>query len=172
MKQIASHRDYQAPVSETEELDFDAPGDKRGLWKPALLIAVVLLALILAKVLGLDAHLKEIEPWIASLGHWGPLVFVAIYVVATLAAMLHAGGGRVTDVERETEHGRAVWDIEVQRGGVEHDIDVDRATGDVLRHRSEADDDNRKGRDDDSKGRDDDHDDHDDRHDDDHGYDD
>jgi uncharacterized membrane protein YkoI len=46
----------------------------------------------------------------------------------------------VTDAERETEHGRAVWDIEVQKGAVEHDIDVDRATGDVLRHRSEADD--------------------------------
>jgi uncharacterized membrane protein YkoI len=47
----------------------------------------------------------------------------------------------VTDAERETEHGRAVWDIEVQRGSVEHDIDVDRATGEVLRHKSETDDD-------------------------------
>jgi hypothetical protein len=58
----------------------------------------------------------------------------------------------VTDAERETEHGRAVWDIEVQRGTVEHDIDVDRTTGDVLRHKSEADNDS-----DDRGGHDDDH---------------
>jgi hypothetical protein len=56
-------------------------------------------------------------------------------------AVKAAGGGRVIDVERETEHGRAVWDIDVRKAGVEHDIDVDRATGEVLRHRSEADDD-------------------------------
>jgi hypothetical protein len=70
---------------------------------------------------------------------------------AKAIAIRAAGGGRVTDAERETEHGRAVWDIEVQRGNVEHNIDVDRATGDVLRHRSEADNDSndRGGRDDD-----------------------
>ncbi|HET6532708.1 MAG TPA: PepSY domain-containing protein [Actinoplanes sp.] len=50
-----------------------------------------------------------------------------------------AGGGRVTKIERETEHGRAVWDVEVIRGGVEHDIDVDRRTGAVLRHRIDHD---------------------------------
>jgi hypothetical protein len=60
---------------------------------------------------------------------------------AKAIAIKAAGGGRVTDVERETEHGRAVWDIEVQKGAIEHDIDVDRTTGDVLRHRSERDDD-------------------------------
>jgi hypothetical protein len=46
----------------------------------------------------------------------------------------------VTKVERETEHGRAVWDVEVYRSGVEHDIDVDRATGQVLRHKTDRDD--------------------------------
>jgi hypothetical protein len=50
-------------------------------------------------------------------------------------AIRTAGGGRVTKVESETEHGRAVWDVDVLLKGVEHDIDVDRATGSVLRHR-------------------------------------
>jgi hypothetical protein len=53
-------------------------------------------------------------------------------------ALRAAGGGRVTDVEAETEHGRAVWDLDVVVGGVRHDIDVDRATGEVLRHRTRA----------------------------------
>ena len=46
-----------------------------------------------------------------------------------------AGGGQVIKVEGEVEHGRAVWDVDVLVNGVEHDIDVDRATGTVLRHR-------------------------------------
>ncbi|MEU4220703.1 PepSY domain-containing protein [Actinoplanes sp. NPDC026623] len=51
-----------------------------------------------------------------------------------------AGGGRVTGIEAETEHGRAVWDIDVVTNGVRHDIDVDRATGAVLRHRTKGSD--------------------------------
>jgi uncharacterized membrane protein YkoI len=77
---------------------------------------------------------------------------------ARTIAIRAAGGGRVTEIERETEHGRAVWDVEVYRGGVEHDIDVDRATGEVLRHKTDREDD--RGRDDDrgddDSGRDDD----------------
>jgi hypothetical protein len=44
----------------------------------------------------------------------------------------------VESVERETEHGRAVWDVDVIVNGVEHDIDVDRSTGAVTRHRVKA----------------------------------
>lgn len=50
-------------------------------------------------------------------------------------AVRAAGGGLVESVERETEHGRAVWDVDVLVNGVEHDIDVDATTGTVLRHR-------------------------------------
>jgi hypothetical protein len=46
-----------------------------------------------------------------------------------------AGGGRVVKLEGEVEHGRAVWDVDVLVKGVTHDIDVDRATGTVTRHR-------------------------------------
>ena len=54
---------------------------------------------------------------------------------AKAIALRVAGGGYVESVEGETEHGRAVWDVDVIRNGVEHDIDVDRATGAVTRHR-------------------------------------
>jgi hypothetical protein len=66
---------------------------------------------------------------------------------ARAIAVRAAGGGRVTKVERDTEHGRAVWDVEVRDGAVEHDIDVDRRTGAVLRHETDRDDD-ASGRDD------------------------
>jgi uncharacterized membrane protein YkoI len=58
---------------------------------------------------------------------------------AKAIAIKAAGGGQVTDIERETEHGRAVWDVEVLVGDVEHDLDVDRASGEVLGHESERD---------------------------------
>jgi hypothetical protein len=61
---------------------------------------------------------------------------VAVSVEAAKAiAIRAAGGGSVESVERETEHGVLVWDVDVIVGGVEHDIDVDSATGAVLRHR-------------------------------------
>ena len=52
-----------------------------------------------------------------------------------------AGGGRVTKVERETEHGRPVYHFRVLAGGAEYRVDVDRETGAVLRLRSEGSDD-------------------------------
>jgi hypothetical protein len=54
-------------------------------------------------------------------------------------ALRAAGGGRVTKVERETEHGRPVFGIEVISGGTEHDLDIDRADGTILRHRARDD---------------------------------
>ena len=67
-------------------------------------------------------------------------------------AVRAAGGGRVQDVERENEHGRDVWDVEVDVNGVEHEFDIDAASGEIVRH--DTDDD----RDDDSDDRDDDRD--------------
>ena len=80
---------------------------------------------------------------------------------AETIAIRAAGGGRVTDVEQETEHNRPVYDVEVLVGTVEHDVDVDRETGAVLLHGSEsADDSNSDDRDDgdadDDRGQDDD----------------
>ncbi|MEV4808433.1 PepSY domain-containing protein [Micromonospora avicenniae] len=57
-------------------------------------------------------------------------------------ALARAGGGRITEIEAEQEHGRPVWSVEIVSGDVEHDIDVDRDNGAVLRaEREQADDD-------------------------------
>ncbi|WP_306215152.1 PepSY domain-containing protein [Actinoplanes sp. RD1] len=65
---------------------------------------------------------------------------------AKMIALRAAGGGYVESIERETEHGRAVWDVDVVRNGVEHDIDVDRATGAITRHRTDDDNSSSSGR--------------------------
>jgi hypothetical protein len=48
-------------------------------------------------------------------------------------ALRQVGGGRITKVERETEHGRLEWKIEVRSGSVEYDVRVDAATGAITR---------------------------------------
>jgi hypothetical protein len=42
------------------------------------------------------------------------------------------GGGQVTHVERELEHGRVEWKVDVLRGNVRHEVRVDDATGAVV----------------------------------------
>jgi uncharacterized membrane protein YkoI len=55
-------------------------------------------------------------------------------------ALAAAGGGTVTTIERETEHGRAVYRIRVVHGATRHDLKVDQVTGAVVDHdaRTEA----------------------------------
>ena len=55
--------------------------------KPLLFIGGILLLFGLARSLGLGAYLKDIQPWIASLGPWAPLAFVALYVSASVLAI-------------------------------------------------------------------------------------
>jgi len=56
-------------------------------WKPILLLVAVGVVLVGARVLGLGEHLQDLRKWINSLGTWGPLVFVFLYVVAVVAAL-------------------------------------------------------------------------------------
>ncbi|WP_174531654.1 PepSY domain-containing protein, partial [Micromonospora maritima] len=79
---------------------------------------------------------------------------------AAEVALARIGGGRVVEVEAETEHGRPTWSVKVIRDGWRHEVKVDRGTGAVLeaeRERAGTDDraDDSSGRDDDG-GRDDD----------------
>jgi uncharacterized membrane protein YdjX (TVP38/TMEM64 family) len=60
---------------------------RKGLWKPILLLAAVVTVMILAKVFGAGEYLKALQGWIRDLGFWGPLVFIFLYAVATVAAL-------------------------------------------------------------------------------------
>lgn len=62
------------------------PG-RQGLWRPLLLLIIIIAILVLAKVLGLGERLVLLQNWVRSLGMWGPAVFVLIYVVAVVAAV-------------------------------------------------------------------------------------
>lgn len=55
--------------------------------RPLLLALVVLALLVAAKVFGLGDRLDDLRSWILGLGPWGPLVFIAIYAIAVVAAI-------------------------------------------------------------------------------------
>lgn len=60
---------------------------KAGWWRPVLLLAVIVAILVLSKVFGLDQRLGELRDWIDSLGAWGPVVFIFLYIGAVVAAL-------------------------------------------------------------------------------------
>jgi uncharacterized membrane protein YdjX (TVP38/TMEM64 family) len=71
-----------------EKAHATTPASQRRGWiRPVLLLAAVVTVLVLAKVFGLDERLMGVRNWIASLGPWGPVVFVLLYVAATLVAV-------------------------------------------------------------------------------------
>ncbi|MDD2901138.1 MAG: FAD-containing oxidoreductase [Syntrophales bacterium] len=65
-----------------------AAAPKRGgWWRPVLLLAVIITLLVAARLLGLGDKLGALREWIRSLGAWGPLVFMLLYIAATVAAI-------------------------------------------------------------------------------------
>ena len=62
-------------------------GKPGGWWRPVLLLAIVVALLTLARIFGVGERLAALRDWIGTLGPWGPLVFVLIYVAAVVAAL-------------------------------------------------------------------------------------
>jgi uncharacterized membrane protein YdjX (TVP38/TMEM64 family) len=60
---------------------------KTALWRPALLIGVIILIIILSRIFGVGEQLAKLRIWIASLGPLGPVVFMIVYAAATVAAL-------------------------------------------------------------------------------------
>jgi uncharacterized membrane protein YdjX (TVP38/TMEM64 family) len=56
-------------------------------WKPIVLIGALLTVFALAKIFGIGDRLAELRHWIATLGNWGPVVFLLLYIVAVVAAI-------------------------------------------------------------------------------------
>lgn len=55
-------------------------------------------------------------------------------------ALARVGGGTVTEVERDRDDNRPVWEVEIKWNGVEYDIDIDRETAEILEFDQDDDD--------------------------------
>lgn len=66
--------------------DSAQENSKRKKWlKPILLVLILISLLIISRYLGLGQKLGEIRDWIKNIGYWGPVVFILIYAIATVA---------------------------------------------------------------------------------------
>jgi uncharacterized membrane protein YdjX (TVP38/TMEM64 family) len=74
-------------VKVVEQRKGEKAGGGKGLWKPLLLLGLVVTIMVLSQVLGVGDHLKALQAWIGDLGYWGPLVFVVLYSITTVAAL-------------------------------------------------------------------------------------
>ena len=65
-----------------------AGGSKgRPMLRPILLLMIIVVVLICAHVFGLGRRLGLLRDWIDGLDPWGPIVFVFLYALATMAAI-------------------------------------------------------------------------------------
>jgi uncharacterized membrane protein YdjX (TVP38/TMEM64 family) len=60
---------------------------KSGIWRPVLLIAIVVATLILLRFLGIAERLGDLKEWIRGMGALAPPAFVLIYIIAVVAAL-------------------------------------------------------------------------------------
>jgi len=68
-------------------------------------------------------------------------------------ALARVGGGHITGVEQEMEHGRLEWKIRISHAGQRWDVRVDAGNGAITRIRSDGDSGGDSGGDDDNSGR-------------------
>ena len=59
----------------------------KGLGKPILLSLLLISFMVFARVFDLGVRVDELREWILSLGTWGPLVYLLIYVAAVVLAV-------------------------------------------------------------------------------------
>ncbi len=70
-----------------ENLSPNTQGKKISVLRPVLLLCAVLCVMFLAWYFDLGAQISQLQDWIKTLGVWGPIVFVLIYGIATVAAL-------------------------------------------------------------------------------------
>ncbi|MFC9842936.1 PepSY domain-containing protein [Streptomyces sp. NPDC060223] len=70
-------------------------------------------------------------------------------------ALAHVGGGTITEIESEVEHGRTAWSVKILKNGSRYKVYVDRSNGEITRAEGSSDDDGADDRNtgDDDKGR-------------------
>ena len=76
------HNGYNITVHENRNYSV-----RRGLWKPVLLLVSILTIIAVSHIFGIGEKLGNLRTWIASLGAFGPLVYIVIYIAATVVAL-------------------------------------------------------------------------------------
>ena len=92
MKERTAESEKKSLPSEAQSLSAATTprnngASKKAWWRPVLLLGIIIAILVLARFFGLGEKLGALRAWLHSLGPWGPLIFVLIYIVGTVAAL-------------------------------------------------------------------------------------
>ena len=60
---------------------------RKALWKTVLLLLAILVLAVFSHGLGLGGRLDELKGWVESYGDWGPVIFILVYIMATVMAL-------------------------------------------------------------------------------------
>ena len=75
-------------TSEVSNQEVENESSSRaGLWRPMLLVVVLVAVVLLARYLEVGQYLGSLREWIDGLGTWGPVVFVFLYAAAVVMAL-------------------------------------------------------------------------------------
>jgi uncharacterized membrane protein YdjX (TVP38/TMEM64 family) len=79
-----------------------APAQSRLHWRWLAILAVAVTAVVLARELHLQDQLRLGLDWVGRLGHWGPVLFIGLYIAATVlflpGSALTLGAGAIFGV--------------------------------------------------------------------------
>src|SRR3972149_10553978 len=75
------------PHAMTAKEKAKSHGNGHNWWRPALLVAALLLIVVLARIFGIGERLGALRSWIEGLGSWGPVAFFFLYAAAVVAAI-------------------------------------------------------------------------------------
>lgn len=87
MSEAGSETVSESEQSETQGIAETPEQKKKNIIKPILGILIAVGLIFAARQLGLGNLLKNVEPWIKSLGPWGPIAFVGLYIASTVAML-------------------------------------------------------------------------------------
>ncbi len=74
-------------IMDNKEGSLEEKGKSGAWWKPVALLGVIVTLFALAYVFGVGEKIGALRDWIQGLGPLGPVVFIALYVVAVVAVM-------------------------------------------------------------------------------------
>ena len=98
----ASHAVQPQPASGAAAQSPETPSNMSSRWRWVLYAAAVVALLLALKYLHVQDLLKAALDWIGKLGPWGPVLFVGLYIVATVlfipGSVLTLGAGAVFGV--------------------------------------------------------------------------
>ncbi|MDP6380445.1 MAG: TVP38/TMEM64 family protein, partial [Phycisphaerae bacterium] len=80
-------KDMCRPNENDSQTEAKASPPAKGWWKPLVLLAAVIAIVVLSWALNMGEQLQRVKDWVAAQGRWAPVLYILVYIGATVAAL-------------------------------------------------------------------------------------